>query len=554
MKALLLSIIVFLAFLCALTLAAQVYGFENGYAPTLGPTLSRNTFFAVYSPLAYLRWLWRWGPGYGYTFYFSGVAGLGLFLVVLLKLYSLLTRLPGSPLTSQSETPQARWASWWSLRRLHLFRHAGVRLGAWHGKIVRALLTSHLFILSVTQGGKTSGLVIPTLLDGTETVSVIVYDPKKPGEIMEATAGYRSRFSKVVVFQPLEPDSDQYNPLDAVRVGTDYFIRDVQMITGFLSDPDGTENRQAQQDRHFLPLAREFHAGVIVHALLTWPGCSFADLYELVCGSLGIENLVKEMRKATHGGGVCHPVVWHACDIIEQTKDRELSALLNTIQRMLALWADPLVCRATARSDFSLTDLREGVRPLSLYLSFPFADQDRLRPLTSIILRQCLEYAAHKKGPWQYPLLAVLDEFQALGRLQILRLGLNYMLGMGVTMMLITPSMNEVEDIWGMKHPFLEGTGTKVAFGLRQARIASYFTDDIGKHTVRHERVSTDTNGHRTTTVENREEPLFSAAALMDLDDDQVYARIGNKNVILDKTFYFDDPVLLARSKMVRRP
>ena len=64
----------------------------------------------------------------------------------------------------------------------------------------------------------------------------------------------------------------------------------------------------------------------------------------------------------------------------------------------------------TDRSDFSLRDLRERARPMSLYLSIPFGDQERVRSWTRLVLRQLLDYAVHQKEGWPWKLLCMIDE------------------------------------------------------------------------------------------------------------------------------------------------
>jgi type IV secretion system protein VirD4 len=307
---------------------------------------------------------------------------------------------------------------------------------------------------------------------------------------------------------------------------------------------------------HFSQLASDFNRGVFAHAIYTWPNCHMEDIYEMICGGDSMEALVADMKKARHIDGHIHPAVAFAVRTYEQTADRELSAFRNTAQRALRLWADPLVCRATSGSDFTLADVREASKPLSLYVSFPFEDQERLRPLSRLLIRQVLEESASRKdrpGEKRFPLFAVLDEFPTLGHFPILSYGLDYFLGMGVTMCLITPSMNRIHQIWGKDHPFLEGCATKVAFGMRDEKIARLFTGPIGMHPVSRSRTSTSRTGSSTST-EDHNEPLFSPQELMQLDDKKVLALIGNQHVILDKAPYYTNKKLLARSKMEIQP
>jgi type IV secretion system protein VirD4 len=257
------------------------------------------------------------------------------------------------------------------------------------------------------------------------------------------------------------------------------------------------------------------------------------------------------MATTRHVDGHCHPSVVQAVRTIQETADREKTALVNTARRALRLWSDPLVRHATSGSDFTLHDLREGLRPLTLYLSFPFEDAERMRPLSRLLLRQCLQYAASRGQGWAFPLKAILDEFQSLGRLPLLRHMLNYSLGRGVTLLLITPSLREITRVWGRDHPFLEGCGTKMVFGMRSGKVADEFLDSVPTHEVTKQRTSWTPDGwwwKKTLSEEVREESLVSRSDVLQLDDKKVLALLGNLVVLLDKAYYKDNPVWLRRS------
>jgi type IV secretion system protein VirD4 len=489
-----------------------------------------------------MRFLWRWLPGYPATFQLSATLGL------VSCIFPLLLLLTSSP---PKKTP-AVWATVKTLKRAKLLRKTGFRIGAYQGRIVRTAKIGHILIAATTQSMKTTGAVIPSLLDGLDDYTIFVHDPKEPGEIYDATAGYRSTFSKVIKFQPLSPTSHQINPLDFIRIGTEYETRDLQICADMLIDPDGELSKKANEGSiHFTQIAGDFCRGLIAYLLYMMPGSTLEDLYVILCGGGDIgEFVTKKMLPMNH------PAVQLAAALYLETADRELSAFKNTARRALRLWADPLVCRATERSDFTLADIREGPQPLSLYMSFPFADQDRLRPLSRLIMRTLLEHAAYRKdrlGEKRYPVFAVLDEFQALGHFPIISYGLDYFLGMGVTMCLVTPSMNRVNQIWGKDHPFLEGTATRVVFGMRQKRIAESFTENIGTYPMPFTRTSHGKHSDSTST-EERDEPLFSAQELTQLDPMKLLAMIETQHVLLDKTPFFLDKKLLARSQMEVQP
>lgn len=83
-----------------------------------------------------------------------------------------------------------------------------------------------------TRCGKGVGLVVSTPRGWTGSTIV----PTSRGENWQLTAGWRSRFSHCLFFNPTDARSARYNPLLEVRRGADE-VRDVQNIADILVDP-----------------------------------------------------------------------------------------------------------------------------------------------------------------------------------------------------------------------------------------------------------------------------------------------------------------------------
>jgi type IV secretion system protein VirD4 len=540
-----------LAFALGSTVATQVLAYQLHYAPVLGTPMLHAGIYNVYLPTQGWQWASWWGWSHPGTFTTAGL--------VLVGITAGLTLLPARK--PPQEPDSATWATPRQIRKAKLLRKDGVVLGKLGSTMVRHQTPGHVLVVASTQSGKTSGCVVPTILDDDHQ-SMVILDPKDEGavvpggEVYQVTAGYRATFSKVIRFQPLSPTSHQYNPLASIRLRTPYEMRDLQMVADLLVDPDGNgADHQSDAGQHFSSLASDVHVGVLAHGLYTGLARTLGQCYRLWCGNLQLTDLVQAMESTRHVNGQCHPAVMHAARLIKETAEKELSSLVNTARRALRLWADPLVCRATERSDFTLKDVREGARPLTAYVSFPFSDVERTRGLSRMLMRQLLEHAASRKTGWHYPLLAILDEFQSLRRLPILRHGLNYFLGMGVTMCLMTPSLNEIEDIWGTHHPFLEGCSTQVVFGVRDPQIADRFAKRVGMTKTEHARESwseatTGFGKRKTTSTETRDEPLVSSTAVMGLDEGTVLAMVGRHAMRLQKARYWEHTVWHQRSQM----
>src|SRR5690606_7171582 len=100
--------------------------------------------------------------------------------------------------------------------------------------------------------------VVPTLLSWTG--SAVIHDIK--GENWQLTAGWRSRFSHALLFNPTDTNSAKYNPLLEVRRGT-HEVRDVQNIADILVDPEGALERR----NHWEESSHSLLVGAILHIL-----------------------------------------------------------------------------------------------------------------------------------------------------------------------------------------------------------------------------------------------------------------------------------------------
>src|SRR5207253_10734509 len=91
-----------------------------------------------------------------------------------------------------------------------------------------------------------------------------------------------------------------------------------------------------------------------------------------------------------------HPVVREKVQEMLDKEDKELSGVLSTAKTALALYSDPLVARNTSASDFTISDLVNHERPVSLYLVVPPSDKIRLRPLIRLIFTMIVNRLTEK--------------------------------------------------------------------------------------------------------------------------------------------------------------
>src|SRR3546814_16882906 len=132
------------------------------------------------------------------------------------------------------------------------------------------------------------------------------------------------------------------------------------------------------------------------------------------------------------------------------------------------------------RSDVCSSDL-----PTTLYLVVPPSDINRTKPLIRLILNQIgrrLTEDLHAKTG-RHRLLLMLDEFPALGRLDLFESALAFMAGYGLKSFLISQSMNQIEKAYGPNNSILDNCPVRIRFATNNRRKTKHMSATTDKNT-----------------------------------------------------------------------
>src|SRR6202035_3455193 len=124
-----------------------------------------------------------------------------------------------------------------------------------------------------------------------------------------------------------------------------------------------------------------------------------------------------------------HPTVASAASRLLGMDFRTATGVQATAQSKLVLFEDPVVCANTTASDFKGRDLISSALPVSVYLTVAPSDLDRMRPLLRIVLNQITRQLTRDMDPDRRPVLLMLDEFTALGKLDFMHRGIGFFRG-----------------------------------------------------------------------------------------------------------------------------
>ncbi|WP_341702094.1 type IV secretory system conjugative DNA transfer family protein [Ferrovibrio sp.] len=444
-----------------------------------------------------------------YPIYWSGAGCLLLMaLAMIISARASTTTLHGGR-DARNTHGSARWATAGDVRRARLMGSSGVVVGGWKGTLgIRALLhdgPEHILAFAPTRSGKGVGLVVPTLLSWKK--SALVFDIK--GENYALTAGWRaSQGQRVIRFDPSAREgSARYNPLAEVRLGTDYQVADCQNIANMIIDPEGKGLNDFWMKEGWAWLS-----AVILHVLFRvhrdTGGQRVATLAEVlnfmavgedddlsVAGSEADESfkaLLDDMRQYEHGDAVANAVVRAGASGMRKRAPNERSGVHSSAKTDLSLYADPIVARNIAVCDFRIDDLMNADQPTSLYIVIPPRDIKRLRPLFRLMLNQILNRlmpdlgaaAAGGDALYRHGLLLMLDEFTALGKIEIFEEALAFMAGYGLKAFIIVQDMAQLHKVYGKDESITSNCHVRIAYAPNKLETARMMSDMTGKTTL----------------------------------------------------------------------
>ena len=526
-----------------------------GFQSELGAPWFRLLGYPIYPPYA-IFWWWFSYEAYAPRIFETGgtIAASGGLASVVVAIALSVWRAREAKTSATYGT--ARWATRSETAKAGLLEGKGAVIGQYGNVYLRHDGPEHVLCFAPTRSGKGVGLVIPTLL--TWPNSAIVHDIK--GENWTQTAGFRSRFSRVLLFDPTNLASAAYNPLLEVRRGI-CEVRDVQNIADVLVDPEGSLERR----NHWEKTSHSLLVGAILHVLYAEPDKTLAGVASFLSDpKQSIEATLAAMMATPHRGadGV-HPVVASAARELLNKSDNERSGVLSTAMSFLGLYRDPVIAQVTRRCDWRIADLVAPDRPATLYLVVPPSDISRTKPLIRLILNQLGRRLTEDlaAGADRRRLLLMLDEFPALGRLDFFESALAFMAGYGIKAFLIAQSLNQIDKAYGPNNAILDNCHVRVCFATNDERTARRISDSLG--TATELRAMKNYAGHRLSPwlghlMVSRTETaraLLTQGEIMQLPEtDEIVMLAGAHPIRARKARYYADPRLSKRIEPPPRP
>ena len=473
----------------------------------------------------------------------------------------------------------------------------------------------HIICFAPTRSGKGVGLVLPTLLGGWQE-SVVVNDIK--GENYLLTAGWRKSIGqKILKFNPgfgmaadplngMEDANNgdlgtkeqccHFNPLEEVRVGTPFEVKDVMNIATMIVDPDGKGLNDHWQKTGFALLT-----SVILHVLYAEPDktmrgvAAFLNDPELEDVDQAFDKMMQTQHRpsnpallkqwtALYDKATVHPAIAQSAKEMKNKAPNEKSGVISTMMSFLSLYRDPIVAEWTEYSDFHITDLQDADAPVSLYLVTSPEDKNRLKPLIRLVINLIAsKFTAEdrlisKDGRMvckgKHPLLLLLDEFPSLGKMDIFQDAIAFFAGYNVKLFLITQSKSQLEDEgrgYGKSggSVIIENCHVRIFYAPNDVTTAEWLSKMLGKKTVVLENVTQSLEGSVLPSPKGQSRSLnYQARDLLTPDEvlrlrgpikrgsnivkagDMIVMVAGFAPVYGRQILYFKNPTFLERAQI----
>lgn len=488
----------------------------------------------------------------------AGGLGFGLPLLAwLLLLIPLFRR------KAESLHGNARFANLADLKRAGLLKQTpqSLLIGKYKGRYLWLGGAQHAMAISPTRSGKTTSIAIPVLLSYAQ--SMVVLDLK--GELFKATSGWRAAQGHAIhVWAPYDDEgrTHRFNPL-TLLAGLDAGKRlgEIQTIAAILyPDEPGKDPFWTSQSR----AAFAAFAGYLFEA---WDAQgrpdpntspSFPSFERILRFSSGTDGtgikatLQGILADAASASAQTRTVFGNLAGLAEQT----FSSVIATVQAPLQQFLSPILAAATNATDFDVTSLRK--RPTTLYVVIPTNKLDESSKLLNIffstLIGANLDKQLGEEPELKYQLLMLMDEFTAMGRVDVWAKRISISASYGVRDLCIVQSRAQLRSAYGEDDAqnFITNHGAQIVFAPREQSDANEYSEMLGYKTLRRkQRSESRGRGSNQISISYSEEKraLFLPQEIKELpQDEEIIFYEGCKPIRAHKNWFFKDKELRERA------
>lgn len=349
-------------------------------------------------------------------------------------------------------------------------------LGRYKGKTIalnEEMLENHVLMVAPTGAGKTSRVVLPGLLREEGHRSLFVIDPKQ--ELVKKSAGYIAKHHEVWVFAPNDAArSHHYNPLTYIKTLDD--ARDFAM--------SWIQNTGESKEPFWDRAAELLITATVLHLRTCEPEAPFSRLADIF--SMPFEEIKALLTRSDNQA--TRKITTSFLSNMEKNGKLIGSVMTDIANRFFMLFS-PEIQAATAENDIDFNAMCDS--SIALYLSIPFGDAERLRPLSATLIMQMMRTwirRADRSPDGQLPraIGCYLDEFANAGRIPHFESYISTLRSKRVALLMAIQAFSQLEDVYGPagKETIISNSRTKLLLPGAGLEECEYFSKLTGQTTA----------------------------------------------------------------------
>lgn len=333
----------------------------------------------------------------------------------------------------------------------------------------------HVCLIGGNGSGKSRRIAWPNLL-ALRDWSMLVIDVK--GELAKWTATERARTTRVVYLNPFKVGglpSTGYNPLASLDPGNDDFVDEAMALAEAMIRIEGN-------DPHWPASAQDLVCACLMFSrLVNGTGATLRHVREIITQpSLEFATAVENMRKV----GIekdWDELAFKAGRFMDiNPQNRELNSILSSANTQTR-WLDSRAIKDdTDKGDVDFERMKHV--PMTVYLILPanrlVSQSSWLRLILTSVLRRLMRDAT----PGNVPVLLCLEEFAALGRLQVVEDYQALMRGYGLKLLYVLQDLTQLQTLYKERwESFLANAGVLQSFAPQDLTTARYLSERSGQ-------------------------------------------------------------------------
>lgn len=181
---------------------------------------------------------------------------------------------------------------------------------------------------------------------------------------------------------------------------------------------------------------------------------------------------------------------------------------MGTLREPLNPWLNPMLDAATSHNDFVLSDVRK--KRMSIYIGIQPNKLAESRVIVNLFFSQLINVNTKElpqnNSALKHECLLLMDEFTAIGRVEILTSAIAYMAGYNLRLMSIVQSMAQLESVYGKNaaRTLTTNHALQIIFAPREQQDANDYSEMLGYATVRKKNITRGRDFSRSESQERR--------------------------------------------------